>query len=87
MTPGLTTEPLAFLCHTRFAVLSFFEIIDVKDNPNKIADWLIDEHGSEGAKQAALDGVFRSHDAGDNYRLSVWREVRQVLEERLSDTH
>jgi hypothetical protein len=58
----------------------------MKDDPNQIADWLIEEHGQEGAKQVALDGVFQALDVGDNYRLSVWREVRHVLAQRFGDT-
>lgn len=52
------------------------------DDPIAIADWLIEEHGPDGAEQAALDGVMNAQSDGANYRLSVWREVRQVLAER-----
>jgi hypothetical protein len=60
--------------------------VHIKDNPDHIADWLIEEHGPEGAKQAALNGVFQALDVGDNYRLSVWREVRHALAQRFGDT-
>jgi hypothetical protein len=53
-----------------------------KDDPNHIADRLIDEHGPDGAKKVALDGIMVAQDVGDNYGLSVWREVRQILAQR-----
>ena len=57
-----------------------------KDDPAEIASWLIDEHGADGAARAALDGTILAQDVGDNYALSVWREVRFVLAQRTDDT-
>jgi hypothetical protein len=51
----------------------------MKDDPSQIADHLIEDHGVEGALEMVRDGIELAHDIGDNYRLSVWREVRQVL--------
>ena len=50
--------------------------------PAQIADWLVQEHGPDGAYKAALDGALEAQREGDNYRLSVWREVKRVLATR-----
>jgi hypothetical protein len=55
------------------------------DNPIAIADWLIEKHGPDGAEKAAINGVMKAQSDGDNYGLSVWREVRQELAERSID--
>jgi hypothetical protein len=57
----------------------------MKDNPVQIADWLIEEHGLEEAKHVAVASIMQTQDVGDNYRLSVWREVRRTLEEKQDD--
>ena len=49
------------------------------DDPSHIAAWLAKEHGPEGAYAAALEGALEAQRQGDNYRLSVWREVKAVL--------
>lgn len=54
----------------------------MRDDPQRIADHLIGEHGLDGARRAALEGLLAAQARGDNYRLSVWREVRRVLRER-----
>jgi hypothetical protein len=56
-----------------------------KYDPDEIAEWLIEEHGPEDAGRLVLDYIFKAQDAGDNYRLSIWREVRQVLAGRAGD--
>ncbi len=48
-------------------------------DPSRIARQLIEENGLEEAKHLVLDAVLQAQDNGDNYRLSVWREVRRVL--------
>ena len=50
-----------------------------KDNPKQIVEFLLDKHGSDGAYNAALAGALEAQAEGDNYRLSVWREVKQLL--------
>ncbi len=52
----------------------------MNDDPNKIAASLVAEHGLEAAMQVALDGVMDTQRTGDNYRLSIWRDVRRLLE-------
>jgi hypothetical protein len=49
------------------------------DNPPKIVEYLLDKHGSDEAYNAALAGALEAQAEGDNYRLSVWREVKQLL--------
>ena len=58
----------------------------MKDNPTQIADWLIEEHGLKEAKHVAVASIMENQDIGDNYRLSVWREVRRTLEEKPDDS-
>ena len=50
-----------------------------KDNPLEIAEHLVLANDLKGAIQAANDGIAKSHQNGDNYILSVWREVRRKL--------
>lgn len=49
------------------------------DNPQQVAAYLLKEHGTEGAYSAALRGALEAQEVGDNYRLSVWREVKLIL--------
>jgi hypothetical protein len=52
----------------------------MNDNPSQIADHLIGQHGVDGALDAVREGVAAAQANGDNYRLSVWRDVRRVLQ-------
>ena len=52
----------------------------MNDDPKKIAAHLVAEHGLDAAKQVALDGVMDAQDTGENYRLSIWRDVRRLLD-------
>ena len=54
----------------------------ITDDPNKIATWLIKEHGPDGAYLAAIDGAAQAMSDGDGYRLSIWRDVKRTLTER-----
>ncbi len=51
----------------------------MKDNPRQIVEFLLDKHGGDGAYNAALAGALEAQAEGNNYRLSVWREVKQLL--------
>ena len=51
-------------------------------NPNQIADRVIEEHGVKGALRSVMESVASAHENGDNYGLSIWREVRRVLGEQ-----
>jgi hypothetical protein len=54
----------------------------MQDDPSQIANHLIEQHGVDGALQSVIDGIATAHADGDNYRLSVWREVRRVLRDK-----
>lgn len=51
-----------------------------RENPLEIAAWLVEAYGAEQAWRVAWDGIAQSHSRYDNYLLSVWREVKQVIE-------
>ena len=51
------------------------------DDPHKIAEYLIGEHGQESAEQMAFESAMEAQDAGNNYDLSIWREVKRILRE------
>jgi hypothetical protein len=48
----------------------------------RIARELIDQHGAERAYREALEGGIAAQKSGDFYRLSVWREVKQIINQR-----
>ena len=50
-----------------------------KDNPIEIAEALVQENGLESAIQVMNDRISEAHQDGDNFSLSVWREVRREL--------
>ena len=53
--------------------------MSTSDEPNKIAAYLIQAHGLEVAMDVVMKGIAKAHDEGDLYRLSVWREAKQIL--------
>ena len=54
----------------------------MRDDPNQIAEHIMEEHGADGALTAAREGIAAAHASGDNYALSVWREVRRALRDK-----
>ncbi len=54
----------------------------MRDDPSQIADHLVEQHGIDGALEAVREGITAAHESGDNYRLSVWREVTQALKNK-----
>jgi len=52
---------------------------NLKDDPTDIADYLIRGNGIDGAFQKSSEGVTKAQKDGDNYALSVWREVKTIL--------
>ena len=54
----------------------------MKDDPHEIAENLIEEHGLEGAKNAVAEGIADAHGRGGLYELSVWRDVRKILDDQ-----
>ena len=55
------------------------------NNPNIIADQMIQEHGLDGALQKAQEATQVSLKTRDNYSASVWRDIKRVLSERKGD--
>ena len=64
-----------------YAVATFFigAHAVMSDEPSKIAEQLLETHGDDGAWEIATKGILTAQEDEDNYRLSVWREVRQAL--------
>jgi hypothetical protein len=56
--------------------------ITVRDNPKEIADHLVKEHGLDKALAVVAEGKTEAIRNGQNYTLSVWREVKVILERR-----
>lgn len=54
----------------------------MKDDPSQIASNLIAQHGVDGALESVRAGIATALADGDNYRLSVWREVGRVLRDK-----
>lgn len=59
--------------------------IEQTDDPKRIADDLIHEHGLDGAIQEAVEGVAVANKIGDFYSLSIWREVRTLLRAKVKE--
>ena len=59
------------------------EGLSMKNNPTKTADDLEAEHGLNGAFTIALDGATEATHVGDKYTLSVWREIKSILRDRV----
>ena len=52
------------------------------ESPDQIAERLIQDHGMDEASLAVREGISAAHASGDNYQLSVWREVKQAVQNR-----
>ena len=52
------------------------------NDPHDIADSMVEEHGLDRAIDIAVEETQLAHNAGDNYRVSEWREIKWVLRER-----
>jgi hypothetical protein len=59
---------------------------DLRDNPSEIAEFLVKDNGLENAIQMANEGTTKAQQVGDNYALSVWREVKVILRNKRPDT-
>ena len=58
---------------------------NLKFDPTEIAKYLIQDNGIDGAIQAAYDGTTQAQQDGDNYALSVWREVKVILRNKMPE--
>ena len=55
------------------------------DDPRDIAAYMVQQHGLDGALSAAIEGAIGAQHDGDNYSLSVWREIKAVIRARLAE--
>ena len=51
----------------------------IAKKPHQIAEQMITEQGPDGALSAVRAEIEAAHHDGDNYRLSIWREVRRSI--------
>jgi hypothetical protein len=51
----------------------------MREDPQTIAAWLVQQHGLENARVEVLASVMQAHEQEDNYALSVWRDVKRIL--------
>ena len=54
----------------------------LNDDPQTMAERLIQERGLDRALEQAMDGTAAAQRDGDNYQFSVWREVKGILIKR-----
>jgi hypothetical protein len=57
-----------------------------KDDPQETADYLLRKHGQHEAYAIALQGAADAQESGDNYSLSVWRDVKRLLKQGSSSS-
>jgi hypothetical protein len=50
-------------------------------DPSDLAKSLIQEHGQARAEEIAAESVFEAQRSGNNFDLSIWREVKRTLRE------
>ena len=55
------------------------------NDPQEIATNLINAYGLDGALDAAIAGAVAAQTEGDNYTLSIWREIKAVIRKELAD--
>ncbi len=55
------------------------------DDPNVIANSLIQELGIDRAVQTAMSETATASREGDNYNLSIWRDVKRILREHMEN--
>lgn len=58
----------------------------MRKDPHQKAEHLVQKHGIDGALKATVEGVAAAQSKGDNYDLSVWREVKRILKEKKDDS-
>jgi hypothetical protein len=56
----------------------------VRDDPQEIADQIVDEHGLDAALSVVGDRKMDAIRNEDNYGLSVWREVKVIIQNRIA---
>ena len=66
----------------RSALLDSLFFREMSTSPLEMADHLVQEHGLERSLERAIEGTSAANTDGDNYQLSVWREVKVILNDR-----
>ena len=51
------------------------------DDAHEISEYLVRENGQEKAEQIAFESAMEAQESGNNYELSIWREVKRILRE------
>ena len=54
----------------------------MSENPDQTAADLVKQYGEDGALETVRREIVAAHAAGDNYRLSIWREVKRALQDK-----
>ena len=77
----------SILCMAKPTTLHYIpgmdEGISMQNNPAKTADDLEAAHGLEEAFNVALNGATEATRVGDKYTLSIWREIKSILRDRV----
>lgn len=55
------------------------------NDPAEIAAFLIAEEGLDRALDVAYDGIERANEQQEYYLLSIWREVRGLLQKKIEE--
>lgn len=55
----------------------------IADDPKEIATILVEENGADGALAIALAEITRANQSCDYYSLSIWREIKGIVRERI----
>ncbi len=53
----------------------------MSENPNQIAADLVKQYGLDGALETVRREIVAVHVESDNYRLSIWRDVKRALQD------
>lgn len=73
-TPSTRRDGTVFI-NTRQGIFSVIP----KDDPNEIADSLVQQHGQAAALAEAMRRLYEAQSNERFYDLSIWREVRRIL--------
>lgn len=54
----------------------------MRDDPEKIANFIVEEHGLEYGADKVIGEATAAYAMKDYYALSIWRDVKRILRER-----
>ena len=58
----------------------------IADDPKEIAAILVEENGADRALDIALAEITRANQSYDYYSLSIWREIKGFVRDRVEPT-